>query len=47
MTMSDGLNFMMKDTSIQLIEKDAIYCFGMCKMSVILEQESMGNYKKL
>jgi len=30
-----------------MIEKDAIYCFGMCKMSVILEQENMWQYKHL
>lgn len=47
MTMQDSLNFMMKDAGLQLIEKDAIFCFGMCKMSVILEQDKMGQYKIL
>lgn len=37
MTMNDAMALMMKDTSLGLIEKDAIYCFGMCKMSVIFE----------
>jgi hypothetical protein len=39
--MSDAMSFMMKDTALGLIEKDATFCYGMCKMSVILEQESM------
>jgi len=47
MTMQDGLNFMMKDTGLQMIEKDAIFCFGMCKMSVIIEQDKMAQYKVL
>jgi hypothetical protein len=47
MTMGDAMNFMMKDTALGLIEKDAIFCYGMCKMSVILEQESMWQYKHL
>ena len=47
MTMNDAMSLMMKDTSLGLIEKDAIYCFGMCKMSVIFEQENMWQYKQL
>jgi len=37
MTLKDALKFMMKDTALNLIEKDAYYCYGMCKMTV--EQE--------
>lgn len=47
MTMADALSLMMKDTTLGLIEKDAIYCYGMCKMSVILEQDNMWQYKQL
>jgi len=47
MTMGDALGLMMKDTQLALTEKDAIYCFGMCKMSVIIEQENMWQYKQL
>jgi hypothetical protein len=47
MTMVDAMNLLMKDTSLALIEKDASYCFGMCKMSVVLEQENMWQYKQL
>jgi len=47
MTMNDAMSLMMKDTNLGLIEKDAIYCFGMCKMSVIYEQENMWQYKQL
>ena len=47
MTFKDALSLMMKDTSLGLIEKDAIYCYGMSKMSVIYEQENMQQYKVL
>ena len=47
MTMIDGLILMLKDTTLGMIEKDSIYCFGMCKMSVIFEQENMWQYKQL
>ena len=47
MTMQDCLDLMMKDTTLGLIEKDAIFCFGMCKMSVINESENTPQYKKL
>lgn len=47
MTMNDAMALMMKDTTLGMIEKDAMYCFGMCKMSVIYEQENMWQYKQL
>ena len=47
MTMGDALALMMKDTTLGLIEKDAIYCYGMCKMSVIFEQDNMLQYRQL
>ena len=47
MTMQDALNLMIKDTNLALAEKTAIFCYGMCKMSVILEQENMWQYKQL
>jgi hypothetical protein len=37
MTMADAINLMIRDTDINLIEKDAYYCYGMCKMTVIEE----------
>lgn len=46
MTMHDAMNLMMKDTALNLIEKDAIYCYGMSKMSVI-DLDSMWQYKHL
>lgn len=36
---------MMRDTGLGLIEKDAIYCYGMCKMSVIYESVDTWQYK--
>ena len=44
MTQKDAENFMMKDHDLQMIEKDAIYCYGMCKMTVIKENESSKEY---
>ncbi len=37
----------MKDTALNLIEKDAIYCYGMCKMSVVIESIDTWQYKQL
>ncbi len=37
----------MRDTGLGLIEKDAIYCYGMCKMSVIYESVDSWQYKQL
>eukprot|EP00347_Sterkiella_histriomuscorum_P014450 403360819 len=48
MTMQDALSLMMKDTNIGLIEKDAIFCYGMCKMTCVNEQQdSTVHYKRL
>lgn len=48
MTMQDALALMMKDTRIGLIEKDAIFSYGMCKMTVVMESESpTEKYKRL
>jgi hypothetical protein len=38
---------MMRDTSLNMIEKDAIFCFGMCKMTVTHESHQTHNYKEL
>lgn len=45
MTMQDAIDLMMKDTALNMIEKEAIYCYGMCKMSVILESSDVWQYK--
>ena len=47
MTMTDSLNLMIRDTQLGIGEKEAIYCYGMSKMSVVMEQENMGQYKIL
>ncbi len=47
MTMADALNLMIRDTQIGIGEKEAIYCYGMSKMSVVFEQDNMGQYKVL
>ena len=47
MTMQDALQLMMRDTALGLIEKDAIYCYGMSKMTVIAESENAWQYKQL
>ena len=48
MTMHDALALIMRDTAIGLIEKDAIFCYGMCKMTVPIETEnSSDKYKRL
>ena len=48
MTMHDALNMMIRNTRVSIIEKDAIFCYGMSKMTVVIESEdSAGKYKKL
>jgi hypothetical protein len=38
----------MKDTAIGLIEKEAIFCYGMSKMTVVNEAEETSlKYKRL
>jgi len=48
MTMTDAMNLMMRETALNLIEKDATFCYGMCKMTCVKETEdSSASYKKL
>ena len=44
MTQKDAESFMMRDNDLQLIEKDAIYCYGLCKMTVVKENENSKQY---
>lgn len=47
MTQIDAMNLMIRDTQVGIGEKEAIFCYGMCKMSVVFEQENMGQYRIL
>ncbi|CDW72588.1 UNKNOWN [Stylonychia lemnae] len=47
MTYQDTINLMLRDSQLNLIEKDAVYCYGMCKMSVITESNDTWQYKQL
>lgn len=48
MTLTDALDLMMKMTPLQMTEKDAIFCHGMCKMTCVNEaEESSVKYKRL
>jgi hypothetical protein len=47
MSMKNALSFMMKDTALNVIEKDAIYCYGMCKMTVANENDKNSQYFEL
>ena len=47
MDMKDALEFMMRDSSLNLIEKDAIFCYGMSKMTVDKEHEKHDQYLNL
>lgn len=35
MTMADALSLMMRDSPLNMNDHDAIYCYGMCKMTVV------------
>ena len=48
MSMNDALDLMIKLTPVSLTEKDAYFCYGMSKMTVINEaEESTIRYKRL
>ena len=48
MSMQDALDLMIKFTPLALTEKDAFFCYGMCKMTVINEAEdSTLRYRRL
>eukprot|EP00347_Sterkiella_histriomuscorum_P002614 403367462 len=47
MTQADTMNLMLRDSALGLIDKEANYCYGMCKMSVILESVDCWQYKQL
>ena len=37
MNLEDAIKFMCQDSNLKMNEKDAIYCFGMAKMTVLNE----------
>lgn len=37
MSRQDAIDFMTKDSSFKFSEEEAIYCYGMCKMTVVEE----------
>lgn len=48
MTMQDSLDLMIRNTPLAMTEKDAIFCYGMCKMTTVNEaEESSIKYKRL
>ena len=47
MSKENAMDFMMHDTNLQMNEKDSIYCFGMCKMIVVKENENSKQYLAL
>ena len=47
MSKQDALDFMCRHTTLQMAEKDAIYCFGMSKMTVINEHEHHKQFNSL
>lgn len=47
MSERDCLSLLMKDSEVQLNEKDALYCFGMAKMTVVQENEQAAKYQEI
>ena len=39
MNLKDALDLMLRQTDLRLVEKDAIYCYGISKMTVVNEQD--------
>lgn len=47
MTLNDAISLTLKDTGLNLNEKDTIFCFGMSKMTNIIEIGNREKYYKL
>ena len=47
MSKKDAINLVSKDTNINLYDKDAMYCYGMSKMTVSDEVKYSKRYEKL
>ena len=47
MDLTDSMNFMMKDSDLAIHENEAVFLFGMSKMTVVLESENSSQYKYL
>ena len=48
MSMHDALELLMKLTPLNMTEKEAIFAYGMCKMTTVNEaEESTIRYKRL
>ena len=47
MNKQDAMKFMMEHTHLQMAEKDAIYCYGMSKQTVLDEQQHSKKYHLL
>lgn len=44
MTRKDCIELLMRDSDLAMNEKDALYCFGMSKMTVVQENEQHNKY---
>ena len=47
MSKDDAIRLVTKDTFVNLSERDAIYCYGMCKMTVTDEKNMSEKYNRL
>mmetsp|Transcript_41069 Transcript_41069/g.39584 ORF Transcript_41069/g.39584 Transcript_41069/m.39584 type:complete len:237 (+) Transcript_41069:504-1214(+) len=47
MDLSDAMSFMMKDSDLAIHEHEAVFLFGMSKMTVVLESENSHQYKQM
>jgi len=48
MSMQDALDMMIKQCPLLMTEKDAFFCYGMCKMTCVNEaEEATLRYKRL
>ena len=47
MSYKDAINLVAKDTNVLILEKDAIFCYGMSKMTVINEVKTSIQYRKV
>ena len=47
MSRKDAIDLVTKDTHVNIADKDAIYSYGMCKMTVLNEVKQSKKYDRL
>ena len=47
MSYKDAISLVTKDTEVNILEKDAVFCYGMSKMTVVNEVKTSKRYRQI